>query len=92
MFPSKNRIRNWPCLGSRAALARGILAGPAALYLFAFSIQTIGVARAAVFPATVPALTILIGWLLLGEPPTALQAAGLVTVLFGFYLAQRQRA
>ena len=73
------------------ALAQGILAGPAALYLFAFSIQTIGVARAAVFPATVPALTILIGWLLLGEPPTALQAAGLVTVLFGFYLAQRQR-
>ena len=81
-------------LGENAlqALAQGILAGPAALYLFAFSIQTIGVARAAVFPATVPALTILIGWLLLGEPPTALQAAGLVTVLFGFYLAQRQRA
>ncbi|MEH2627389.1 drug/metabolite transporter (DMT)-like permease [Bradyrhizobium sp. AZCC 1719] len=73
------------------ALAQGILAGPAALYLFAFSVQTIGVARAAVFPATVPALTILAGWLLLGEPPTALQAAGLVTVLFGFYLAQRQR-
>ena len=73
------------------ALAQGILAGPAALYLFAFSIQTVGVARAAVFPATVPALTILIGWLLLGEPPTALQAAGLVTVLCGFYLAQRQR-
>jgi drug/metabolite transporter (DMT)-like permease len=73
------------------ALAQGILAGPAALYLFAFSIQTIGVARAAVFPATVPALTILAGWLLLGETPTALQAAGLVTVLCGFYLAQRQR-
>ena len=48
-------------LGENAlqALAQGILAGPAALYLFAFSIQTIGVARAAVFPATVPALTIL---------------------------------
>ena len=73
------------------ALAQGILAGPAALYLFAYSIQTIGVARAAVFPATVPALTILAGWLLLGEAPTALQAAGLLTVLFGFYLAQRQR-
>ncbi|WP_028346349.1 DMT family transporter [Bradyrhizobium murdochi] len=80
-------------LGENAlqALAQGILAGPAALYLFAFSVQTIGVARAAVFPATVPALTILAGWLLLGEPPTALQAAGLVTVLLGFYLAQRQR-
>src|SRR5882757_5795467 len=80
-------------LGENAlqALAQGILAGPAAMYLFVFSIQTIGVARAAVFPATVPALTILAGWLLLGEPPTALQAAGLVTVLCGFYLAQRQR-
>ena len=31
------------------ALAQGILAGPAAMYLLAFSIQTIGVARAAVF-------------------------------------------
>jgi drug/metabolite transporter (DMT)-like permease len=66
------------------ALGQGLLAGPAAMYLFAFSIQTLGVARAAVFPATVPALTILTGWLLLGEPPTALQAAGLVTVLSGF--------
>ncbi len=45
------------------ALGQGILAGPAAMYLFVFSIQTIGVARAAVFPATVPALTILAGWL-----------------------------
>jgi drug/metabolite transporter (DMT)-like permease len=71
--------------------AQGILAGPAAMYLFAFSIQLLGVARAAVFPAIVPALTLLVGWLLLGEPPTALQAAGLVTVLSGFYLAQRQR-
>lgn len=73
------------------ALAQGVLAGPAALYLFAVSVQRLGVARAAVFPAIVPALTLLVGWLLLGEPPTALQAAGLVTVLCGFYLAQRQR-
>ncbi|MDI4233416.1 DMT family transporter [Bradyrhizobium sp. Arg237L] len=80
-------------LGENAlqALGQGILAGPAALYLFAFSIQLLGVARAAVFPAMVPALTLLVGWLLLGEPPTALQATGLVLVLSGFYLAQRQR-
>lgn len=73
------------------ALAQGILAGPGAMYLFVFSIQRLGVARASVFPAIVPALTLLIGWLLLGEPPTVLQAAGLITVLSGFYLAQRQR-
>lgn len=73
------------------AIAQGVLAGPVALFLFAFSIQRLGAGRAAVFPATVPALTLLVGWLLLGEAPTALQAAGLVTVLLGFYLAQRQR-
>ena len=73
------------------ALAQGVLAGPAALYLYAVSVQRLGVARAAVFPACVPALTLLVGWLLLGEPPTSLQAAGLVIVLCGFYLAQRQR-
>ena len=73
------------------ALAQGVLAGPAALYLFAVSVQRLGVARAAVIPACVPALTLLTGWLLLGEPPTMLQTAGLVTVLCGFYLAQRQR-
>ncbi len=73
------------------ALAQGVLAGPAALYLFAVSVQRLGVARAAVIPACVPALTLLVGWLLLGEPPTMLQVAGLVTVLCGFYLAQRQR-
>jgi drug/metabolite transporter (DMT)-like permease len=72
------------------AVAQGILAGPGAMYFFTVSIQRLGVARAAVFPAIVPALTLLLGWLLIGEPPTALQAAGLVTVLAGFYLAQRQ--
>ncbi|GKQ51395.1 DMT family transporter [Bradyrhizobium sp. Ce-3] len=72
------------------AVAQGILAGPVAMYLFARSIQHLGVARAAVLPATVPALTLLLGWLLIGEPPTTLQVAGLVTVLAGFYLAQRQ--
>lgn len=80
-------------LGENAlqAVAQGILAGPGAMYLFVVSIQRLGVAHAAVFPAIVPALTLLVGWLLLGEAPTALQAAGLVTVLCGFYLAQRQR-
>jgi drug/metabolite transporter (DMT)-like permease len=73
------------------ALAQGILAGPGAMYLFTASIQNLGVARAAIFPATVPALTLLFSWLLLSEPPTTLQMAGLATVLSGFCLAQRSR-
>ena len=73
-------------LGENAlqALAQGILAGPAALY----PVRVLDPDHSA-SPAPpcsrrpVPALTILVGWLLLGEPPTALQAAGLVTVLLG---------
>jgi drug/metabolite transporter (DMT)-like permease len=61
------------------------------MYLFTLSIQHLGVARAAIFPAIVPALTLLVGWALLGESPTTLQAVGLCIVLMGFYLAQRQR-
>lgn len=72
------------------AIGQGLLAGPAAMYLFALSIQKLGVARGAVFPAVVPVLTLLLGWLLIGEPPTVLQTSGLVVVLTGFYLAQRQ--
>jgi hypothetical protein len=41
-------------------------------------------------PVPTKPATLLVGWLLLGEPLTALQAARLVTVLSGFYLAQRQ--
>ena len=85
------KIRDDAMHATLQAIAQGILAGPAAMYLFAVSIQRLGVARAAVFPATVPVLTLLLGWLLIGEPPTTLQAAGLAAVLAGFYLAQRQR-
>jgi drug/metabolite transporter (DMT)-like permease len=31
---------------------------------------------------------LLVGWLALGETPTALQIAGVIVVLFGFRLAQ----
>ena len=70
------------------AVLQGVLAGPAAIYLFVRSIQLLGVARAAVFPSLVPPFVLLIGWLALGETPTTLQLAGLVIVLFGFRLAQ----
>ena len=73
-------------LGENALQALGArhFGRAAAMYLFTVSIQRLGVARAAIFPATVPALTLLLGRLLIGEPPTALQAAGLVTALAGF--------
>lgn len=70
------------------AILQGVLAGPAAIYLFAQSVHLLGAGRAAVFPSLVPPFVLLIGWLALGETPTALQLAGVIVVLFGFRLAQ----
>jgi drug/metabolite transporter (DMT)-like permease len=60
-----------------------------ALYLFARSIAVLGIGRASVFPSLVPSLVLLLGWLILGEQPTAIQFTGLVVALVGFQLAQR---
>jgi drug/metabolite transporter (DMT)-like permease len=71
-------------------VAQGVLAGVAAIYLFARSISLLGASRASTFPALVPAFGILIGYLALGEVPTAYQLAGLAVVALGFRLALKQ--
>ena len=68
---------------------QGVVAGPVATYLFVRTVALLGAGRAAVFPALVPPFVLLIGWLALGEVPTALQLIGLGIVLLGFRLAQR---
>jgi drug/metabolite transporter (DMT)-like permease len=70
------------------AVLQGVLAGPAALYLFVKSIAVIGAGRAAIFFSLVPPFVLLIGWLALGETPTLLQLVGLIVVLLGFQLTQ----
>jgi drug/metabolite transporter (DMT)-like permease len=71
------------------AVLQGVLAGPAALYLFVTSIALIGAGRAAIFFSLVPPFVLLIGWLALGEVPTVLQLVGLIIVLVGFQLTQK---
>jgi drug/metabolite transporter (DMT)-like permease len=70
-------------------VVQGVLAGPAAIYLFARAIVLVGPARAAVFTALVPAFTLAIGYVLIGEVPSATQFIGMVIVLVGFRLTQR---
>ena len=70
-------------------VAQGVLAGPAAIYLFARAVVLLGPGRAAVFTSLVPAFTLLIGYLFLGETPSLMQLIGLALVLFGFRLTQR---
>ncbi len=66
------------------AFAQGVLAGPGAVYLFARAVMLLGASRGSVFPALVPAFTLLIGFVALGNVPTLVQLAGLIVVLLGF--------
>jgi len=71
------------------AVAQGILAGPAAIYLFTRSVVLLGASRAAVFPSLVPGFTLLVGYLALGIVPSIPQLLGFAIVLIGFRLTQK---
>lgn len=66
---------------------QGVFAGLLALYLFARAVTALGAGRASMFPALVPAITVLIGFLAIGEVPTIPQLVGLAIVAVGFRFA-----
>jgi drug/metabolite transporter (DMT)-like permease len=70
-------------------VVQGIFSGPLSIYLFARSVALLGASRAAVFPALVPGLTLLVGFVTLGETPSVPQAFGLAVVLIGFRMTQK---
>jgi drug/metabolite transporter (DMT)-like permease len=71
------------------ALTQGLLAGAGATFLFTRAVTLLGAGRAVLFTALVPGITLLIGYLALGEVPSLAQVAGLVIVLFGFWPVMR---
>jgi len=72
------------------AVVQGGLAGAGAVYLFTRAVVLLGAGRAVLFPSLVPPFSLLIGYLTLGEVPSAAQLAGLVIVIVGFRLTQSQ--
>jgi drug/metabolite transporter (DMT)-like permease len=70
-------------------VVQGVCAGVLSTYLFTRTVVLLGASRAALFPALVPATTLLIGFLLLGELPSVMQLVGLIVVGVGFRLAMR---
>ena len=80
-------------LGSLLAqvLIQGVLAGVVAVVFFTRAAELIGAARAGIFPALVPAATILIGVPVTGEWPSATQWAGLLLVSSGLLMAMLLR-
>ena len=62
---------------------QGVLAGTGTIYTYARTVQYLGAARAAIFPALVPGFATLIGWPVLGHIPTPTEAIGLTVVIVG---------
>jgi len=68
-------------------LIQGVLAGVVAVVCFTRAAELLGAARAGIFPALVPAATILIGIPVTGEWPTPPQLTGLMLVSIGLLMA-----
>ncbi len=78
-FPSVG----WVALGE-AAVVQGVVAAFLTVYAYAQTVRLLGAARAAVLPAAVAPLTVLLGTVLLGEFPTSQQIAALALAMTGF--------
>jgi drug/metabolite transporter (DMT)-like permease len=72
------------------AVLQGVFAGTGATFLFTRAVVLLGAGRAVLFTALVPGITLLIGYLALGEVPSAYQMIGFVIVLAGFRLTQQK--
>jgi drug/metabolite transporter (DMT)-like permease len=68
-------------------LVQGVLTGVVAVIFFTRAAELAGAARAGIFPALVPAATILIGIPVTGEWPTTIQLTGLALVSLGLFAA-----
>lgn len=65
-------------------VVQGMLSGILAIGLFARSVTLLGAGRAGVFPALVPGFALAIGYVTIGEAPTAMQLVGFAVVMLGF--------
>lgn len=68
-------------------LMQGLVQGVLTLMAYTRSIAILGVSRAVLFPAIVPAISILIGIPLIGEVPSVMQLVGLGLVSIGLLIA-----
>jgi drug/metabolite transporter (DMT)-like permease len=68
-------------------LVQGGVQAIVTMLAYSRAVAILGVSRAVLFPAIVPAVSILIGIPAIGEIPTGMQVAGLAVVSFGLLLA-----
>jgi drug/metabolite transporter (DMT)-like permease len=81
-----------PSLVLLEVLVQGVIAGAGTLYTYAKTVQLLGAARAAVFPALAPGIAALMAWPLLGHIPGVFETAGLVVAIAGLLISVTQSA
>ena len=94
IMPAYLGYRGWTHLANlpgKALVFQGVVQGlvQSVITIMAYSrsIAILGVSRTVLFPAIVPAISVLIGIPALGEIPGALQIAGLAVVSAGMFVA-----
>jgi drug/metabolite transporter (DMT)-like permease len=76
-------IPDAPGAAAMQAGYQGLIAGWLAIILYSRAVAALGPSRGALLPPLVPALGVFWAWLLLGERVSALQVAGMATVVAG---------
>ncbi len=67
-------------------MVQGGVQGALTMVAYSQAVMLLGVSRAVLFPATVPAVSVLIGIPIVGELPSMLQVAGLGLVTLGLFI------
>ncbi len=76
----------WSVLATQG-IVQGLLQGLIGVAAYTRAIRVLGVSRAVLFPATIPALAVLLGIPAIGETPSAIQIVGLAGVTTGVLIA-----
>jgi drug/metabolite transporter (DMT)-like permease len=80
-----------PMVGWLGLAYSALLSITYAYFIWAYAINTIGVAHTAVFNNITPIVALFAGWLMLSETPAASQLAGVVLVLVGVFMVRSRK-
>jgi len=76
-----------PSMLAAQVIVQGVAAGVVAVIAFGIAVRQLGAGRAGLFPATVPAMTLVLGAVWSGTPPQIFEIAGAALASLGLLLA-----
>ena len=89
-FPSTNLPSHWPLLPTLAMLYLGTCVSFLAYGLFNYGLSKLPASQASAYINLIPVISVLSGWLILGESLTLLQFCGMGCVLLGVWISSAE--